>query len=74
MNKSLDYGNAAPRLLENGYEAIPIIPGTKRPAIELALATGKLNELGSADRCEACRMAKQHGPASLESGHGQLAL
>ena len=34
MNKSLDYGNAAPRLLENGYEAIPIIPGTKRPAIE----------------------------------------
>ena len=34
MNKSLDYGNAAPRLLENGYEAIPIIPGTKRRAIE----------------------------------------
>ena len=34
MNKSLDYGNAAPRLLENGYEAVPIVPGTKRPAIE----------------------------------------
>ena len=33
-----------------------------------------LNEPGSADRCEACRMAKQHGPAALESGHGQLTL
>ena len=29
MNKSLHYANVAPRLLENGYEAIPIIPGTK---------------------------------------------
>ena len=34
MNKSLNYANAAPRLLENGYEAVPIIPGTKRPPIE----------------------------------------
>jgi len=34
VSKDLDYGNAAPRLLENGYEAIPIVPGTKRPAIE----------------------------------------
>ena len=33
MNKSLNYANVAPRLLENGYEAIPIIPGTKRPPI-----------------------------------------
>ena len=31
MNKSLHYANVAPILLTNGYEAIPIIPGTKRP-------------------------------------------
>ena len=33
MNKGLNYAYAAPKLLENGYEAIPIIPGTKRPPL-----------------------------------------
>ena len=33
MNRGLNYADAAPRLLENGYEAISIIPGTKRPQL-----------------------------------------
>ncbi|MDB2528576.1 bifunctional DNA primase/polymerase [Alphaproteobacteria bacterium] len=34
MNKGLNYADAAPKLLKNGYEAIPIIPGTKRPPLD----------------------------------------
>lgn len=29
-----DYGNLAARLLDNGYAPLPILPGTKRPAVD----------------------------------------